>query len=213
MAAEVEDAAMIAAGEHQDLGPAGDRACGADRHQIGLGAGIGEAHQIDRRKAGAHRRGKPRLGLALRAEIEPAVERLLDRAADRRVRVAVDPGGELAEEIDVFVTVEIPQRRPLPARHGQRERVDMDRGAGVAARHRRAGQAVLGEAFRVVGAVALLGLGECGGEVDVGGTDLGHRRSDKHDRCFGGQRITAAGFGAYLRHRRPGAAIGAAPRC
>ena len=69
----------------------------------------------------------------------------------------------------------------------------MDRDAGVAARHRRAGQAVLGEAFRVVGAVALLGLGECGGEVDVGGTDLGHRRSDKHDRCFGGQRITAAG--------------------
>ncbi len=155
MAAEIEHAAVIAAAKDQDLGPAGDGAGGADRHQIGLGAGIGEAHQVDRRKAGAHRRGKPRLGLVLRAEIEPARECLLDRPADRRVRVAVDPGGELAEKIGIFVTVEVPQPRALAARHRQRERVDMDRGAGVAAGHRRARLAVLGEAFRIACPIVL----------------------------------------------------------
>ena len=75
MAAEIKHAAVIAALEHQNLRPAGDRARGADRHQIGLGAGIGKAHQLDRRKAGADRRGKPRLGRIVRAEIEAAIER------------------------------------------------------------------------------------------------------------------------------------------
>ncbi len=174
MAAEIKHAAVIAAGEDQDLGPAGDRARGTDRHQIGLGAGIGEAHQLDRREARAHRRGKTRLGLAMRAEIEPAGQRVLDRAANRRVRMAVDPGGELAEEIGVFVPVEVPQMRPLAARHRQWERVDMDRGAGVAARHRGTGLAVLGEALRVLRPVLLLGFGERRREIDVGGLGLDH---------------------------------------
>jgi hypothetical protein len=176
VAAEIKDAAVIAAGEHQNLGAAGDRARGADRHQIGLGAGVGEAHQLDRWKAGAHRCGKARLGLAMRAEIEPAGERVFDRAADKRVRMAVDAGGELAQEIGVFVAVEVPQTRPLAARHRQRERVDMDRGAGVAARHGLARGAVLGEALRVIRAVTLLGLGERRREVDIGGAGLGHRQ-------------------------------------
>ena len=90
MAAEIKDAAMVAALEHQDLRPAGDRPRRADRHQIGLGAGIGEAHQLDRREAGADRRGKARLGRIVRAEIEALIERRLDRPADRRMRMAED---------------------------------------------------------------------------------------------------------------------------
>ena len=56
------------------------------------------------------------------AEIDAVIERLLDRAADRRVRMAENAGGEFAEEIDVFVPVEVPQTRSLASRHRQRER-------------------------------------------------------------------------------------------
>ena len=108
LAAEIEDAAVIAAGEHQDFLAAGDRARRADRHQIGLGAAVGEAHQVDRRKTVADRPGEPRFGGAVRAHVAAAVERRVERAADRRVRVAENAGGEFAEEIDVFVAVEVP---------------------------------------------------------------------------------------------------------
>ena len=114
LAAEIEDAAVIAAIEDEDLVAAGDCPRRRDRHQIGLGAAIGEAYEIDRRKAVADRRGEPRLGGAMRAEIDAAVERLVDRAADRRMRMAENPGGKLAEEIDVFVAVESHRRDPSP---------------------------------------------------------------------------------------------------
>ena len=149
LAAEIEDPAVIAAGEHQDLAAAGQGARRADRHQIGFGAGIGEAHHIDRREAVADRRGKPRLGGTVRAEIPAAVERLVDGAADRGMRMAEHPGGELAQEIDVFVAVDIPQMRALAARHRQWERIDEDRRAGIAAGHRGTGILVLRKALRV----------------------------------------------------------------
>src|SRR5260370_14202812 len=108
MAAEIKHAAMITAAEHEDFRPAGDGPRRTDRHQIGLGAGIREAHQLDRREARANCRGKPRLRRGMRAEIEALLERRLDRLADRRMRVAENAGSELTEEIDIFVPVEIP---------------------------------------------------------------------------------------------------------
>src|SRR6266478_8347747 len=81
----------------------------------------------------------------------------------------IDPGGKLAEEIGVFVAVEVPQPRALPTHHRQRERVDMDRRAGVAARHSGAGITVLGEAFGMALPIKLLRLCERGRDVNVGG--------------------------------------------
>ncbi len=177
LAAEIEDAAVIAALEDQHLGMAGQGAGQADRHQIGLGAAVGEAHQLDRRKARADRRRKARLGGSVRAEIDPAVEGLIDRAADQRVRMAEDSGGELAEEIDVFVAVGVPQMRALALHHRQRERLDKDRRAGVAAGQRGAGLLVLREALWVARAVLLLRLSERRGDIDIGGVGRTHRVS------------------------------------
>src|SRR5215831_4404836 len=102
MAAEIKDPAMVAALENQNFRPAGDRPRGADRHQIGFGAGVSKTHQLDRRETGTDRRGKARLGRVVSAKIEAAFERLLDRPPDYGMRMAKHPGGELAEEIDVF---------------------------------------------------------------------------------------------------------------
>ena len=105
--------------------------------------------------------GKFRLGEAVRAEIDPAVERRVDRLADRRMRMAVKPGGELAEEIGVFVPVSIPQMRTLALHHRQRERLGIDRRARVAARHRGASRFVeRGRLFGLRVAVLLLGFGK-----------------------------------------------------
>ena len=108
MAAEIKHAAVVAAFEYQDLWPAGDRARRADRHKIGLGPRIGEAHQFDRRETSADRSGEARLGHSVRAEIETAVERRIDRLADRRVRMPENTGREFAKKIGVFVAVEVP---------------------------------------------------------------------------------------------------------
>src|SRR5262249_21913881 len=132
MTAKIKDPAVVAALKDQYLRPAGDRTRSADRHQIGFSAGIGKTHEFNRRKTGADSCGKAGLGRVVRAKIEAAVERLLDRLADLGVRMTKDSGGELAEEIDIFVAVEIPQPRALSAHHRQRKRVDMDCRAGIA---------------------------------------------------------------------------------
>ena len=168
MAAEIKHAAMIPAPEHQDLRSAGDCPRRTDRHQIGFSAGIGEAHQLDRRETRADCRGKARLNCIVRAEIEALIERRLDRLADRRMRMTEDAGGELTEEIDIFVPVDVPQPRPFAARDRQRKRIDMDRRAGIAAGHRAAGFAMLRQALRVVRPVEFLCLGERRAEVDIG---------------------------------------------
>ena len=103
----------------------------------------------------------------MRPEVQATFEGFRDRAKDRRMRMAIDSGGELAEEIDVFVPVEVPQPRLLAAHHRQRKRVDMDRRARVAPRHRRARRAMLGEALRVASPIKLLGLHQCGCDVDA----------------------------------------------
>src|SRR6516225_5662925 len=86
-----------------------------------------------------------------------------------------DPGGELAEKIDVFVAVEIPQSRPLAAHHRQRKRVDMNRRAGVAARHRLTSRLVLHKALRVALPVRLFRLAKRSRDIDVGGMNRRHR--------------------------------------
>src|SRR5262249_52342883 len=103
MAAKIKYPAMIASPEYQYVRPPRGGARSAARHQIGLGAGIREAHELDRWEPRADRRRETRLERVVCAEIETAVERRLDRAADRRMRMAVNPGRKLAEEIDIFV--------------------------------------------------------------------------------------------------------------
>ncbi len=181
LAAEIEDAAVVAAVEDENLLAPGNRDGGADRHQIGLGAGIGEAHQRDRREAVADRLGEFGFGHAVRAEIDAAVERFVDRLADDGMRVAVEAGGELGEEIGVLMAVSIPQMRALALDHGERKRLGIDRRAGVATGQRLARLFVERRTLRVARAILLLGFLERGGDVDIGGVvnsaSVGHRTS------------------------------------
>jgi hypothetical protein len=49
--------------------------------------------------------------------------------------VAVQPGGELAEEVEVFVSVGVVDARSLGVHDRQRERFDMENAARVSAGH------------------------------------------------------------------------------
>ena len=76
---EGEHAAVIGAVEDEDVAAPGDRARGRERHQVALGAGIGEAHELEGGKALANQGRELRLVGIGAAERDAAVERALDR--------------------------------------------------------------------------------------------------------------------------------------
>ena len=134
--AEGEHAAVVAAPEDQDLPALGDRHGQRDRHQVGLGAGVGEPHQVEAREPRADQLAQPRLEVVDAAEVEPAVQCIPQGVEDHPLRVAVEPGGELAEEVDVAIAVQRPQVGVLAALERERERLEVQDRPGVAARHR-----------------------------------------------------------------------------
>ena len=171
---------MIAAVEHHDLGgldPAlalGEDAGAGQRHDVALGAGVGEAHQVDRRHAVGDQLGELAL-VGVAAAIVPAVvQRAVDGGADHRMGVAVDAGGIFAQHVDIFVAVGIPQPAALAAHHGQRKRRVMQGRAGVAAGHRLAGFLVAGEALGVAVDIGLARLDESGLQVRIDQGLIGH---------------------------------------
>ena len=145
---EAEHRAVVAAVEHHHLGTPGEDAADRDRQQVRLGAGVGEAHALQP-EAVAYRAGELRLGQVGAAEVDPGVQRAIQRGADLRVRVAVDAGGVFAEEVDVFGAVEVPQPAALAACDADRERRVVQHGARVAARHHRGRFDEAGEALRI----------------------------------------------------------------
>ena len=68
-------------------------------------------------------------------QIDAAIERGHNRCADRRVGMTVDAGGELAQEIDVFVPVGVPHAAAVAPDDAEREWIVVEDGPGVAARH------------------------------------------------------------------------------
>ena len=177
---EIEHAAVVAAVEHHDLGglgPAlalGEDAGAGQRHHVALGAGVGEAHQVDRRHAVGDQLGE--LGLVgVAAAVVPAVvQRAVDGGADHRMRVAVDAGGVFAQHVDVFVAVGVPQAAALAAHDGERERRIVQRRAGVAARHRLARFLVAAEALGIAVGIGLARLDERGLQIRIDQGLIGH---------------------------------------
>jgi hypothetical protein len=177
---EIEHAAVIAAVEHHDLGGLGPPlALGIDarareRHHVALGAGVGEAHQVDRRHAVGDQLGE--LGLVgVAAAVVPAVvQRAIDGGADHRMGVAVDAGGVFAQHVDVLVAVGVPQPATLAAHHGERERRIVQGGAGVAAGHRLARFVVAREALGIAGGIGLARVVEGGLQIRIDQRCIGH---------------------------------------
>ena len=126
---------MVAALEDHDRGLRGRDARQGRREQVRLGARVAETHQLDRGEALAHRRSEALLVEVRRTEGDSVVERVANRLRHDRMRVAEEAGGVLAEKVDVLVTVGVGQPRALAAHDRERERLDVDDGAGVPAGH------------------------------------------------------------------------------
>ena len=136
-----------------------------DRQQVRLGAGVGEPHALQP-EAVAHGAGELRLDQVAAAEVDAGIQRAIHRGADLRMRMAIDPRGVLAEEIDVFGAVEVPQPAALAARDADRERRVVQHGARVAAGHHRGRLDKPGKALRIARHIGFLRLGQR--RIDVG---------------------------------------------
>jgi hypothetical protein len=132
---EVQDAAVVAALEDDDLLTSGRGACERERHHVRLGAGVAEADELDRREAAADRPCKLRLVCVRPAERRPVRERRADRRLDGGVRMPVEAGGVLAEEVEVLVAVGVPDASAFAADDRERERRHMEDAPRVAAGH------------------------------------------------------------------------------
>ena len=105
---------------------------GRDRHQVRLGAGVREPHAVEP-EALAHQPRK--LGLV---RVDAADARELRAWPSYRVEhaplaVPEEPGGVVAEEVDVLVPVRVGEHCPLAADERERERLVREHRAGVPA--------------------------------------------------------------------------------
>ena len=165
---EKEDAAVVGALEHHyrrlPAGDAGER----EREQVRLRPGVAEADELDRREALANRRREPSLVDVGRPEHDPVRERSADRLHDRRVRMPVQPRRVLAEEVEVLVPVRIDDTRTVAAHDRERERIDVNDGARVPARHELRPLLVQPAGLRIALDVVAQRLGYLPAEVEDG---------------------------------------------
>ena len=136
---EEEDAAVVAAVEDEHLRPPGVHPRGRDRQQVRLGARVREpdavepeprAHQLARAAArtdGSRPRSRAR------------ASRPWTASSTRRLAVPEEPGGVVAEQVDVLVSVRVGQDGPLAADERERERLVVEDRARVPARQALAG--------------------------------------------------------------------------
>ena len=167
VAAETQHAAVVAAFESHDRRPACGGAGGAQGVQVGFGAGVGKAHQLEGREALAEQVGKFRLAGRRSAQHDALLQGLDHRRLDERVGVAIQARGLLGHGVDVTMPVEIGDLASLAASEGQRKRRVVEYGARVAAGHVKLrsfeGRIASGVGRRVTG----LGVAQGGRQVDV----------------------------------------------
>ncbi len=166
-AAKIEQPAVIAAGEHHDLVTPRDMACGRHRHEVCLGARIGEAHPFKRGKALRDQFGQARLGLIVRTEIESGRDRLVQCVDNDRVAVTEDPGGVFTEQIEIAMAVGVDQAGAFAAFGAKRERSVVEDRAGIAAGQVTAGRFVHRARFRAAIGIDAAGFIQCCVKRDI----------------------------------------------
>ncbi|MDT4833224.1 hypothetical protein FQZ97_668170 [compost metagenome] len=166
LVAKAEHAPVVAAREHDDLSPPRETQRGRQRHQVRLGARVGEAQLLDLRKALADRLREPAFEQVVAREVDAALHRLDDRLADLGRRVAVDAGRVLGDEVGVAMAVRVPERRALAFGDGERERCIEQHRAAVGAGHVARLCLEAAQALRIAVGETLMGLGQ--GLVDGG---------------------------------------------
>ena len=200
MLAEVEDAAVIAAVEHHDVTALREHARGHHCEQVGLGAGIAKAHEINRGEAIAHQTSELSLIDVRPAQRHAAVDHLLERGHDLCVRVAVEASRIFTEEVHVGVSVDVRHAATLATVERQRERRIVQHRACISTRHARLGTFGSGTAFRVYRDETRLRIGDSAGEVSVRlQAGQGHWRLFHFDRsgrcepaCYGRGKVATS---------------------
>ncbi len=126
------DVTVVAAGELDDLGPAGEAAGQPDRRHGRLGAGLTPAGPARPGDPGDDLLGQLDLALGRRAEDVPRDDRGPHRVDHRRVRVPEDQRTPGADQVDVVAAVGVDDVRPVPGA--------MNRGVPPTARNARTGE-------------------------------------------------------------------------
>jgi hypothetical protein len=121
--AEGQHPAVIAAFEHQNAGAAGESLGQSQSHEIGLRPRIGEAQPLDGGETLADQPGEFGLHQVMGAKAPAGVESAIDRRTDDGVRMAIEAGRELAQQIEVAVPVRIPEEAAFAAHHDQGKRL------------------------------------------------------------------------------------------
>ena len=102
------------------------------------------------------------------AEVPARIQRRIDRIADNRIAVAIQPGGVLTQHIGVSMAIRIPHPAALATHHRQRKGGVEQHGAGVAARHDGGGLHMRGKAGGIAGDVVFPLLRQCRVQAAVG---------------------------------------------
>ena len=127
--------AVIRALELGDLRAPGEAARGLHRHHHRLAPGIGEAHLVHRGQPLDEERGQLDLLGCRHRERGAAGEAACRRRGDGRVRVAVDQGGVVVEQVEPAVAIDVHDPAALAFRGVGRVRRHEDRRPRIAARH------------------------------------------------------------------------------
>ena len=150
---------MVAAFHRHDLAAAREAARGRERHHVGFGARIGEAHQIQIEAPGDGLR-EGHFATVAGAEIDPGLQRFRDGCLDARMRVPIDAGRILAQQIDIVMSVHIGDPGPFGPGHTDRERRGEEDGTCIATRHDPGGAILHRLRIWMSGHIAGNGLGQ-----------------------------------------------------
>ncbi len=162
---EEQDSAVIRTLEDEDARPATGCASKQEREQVRLRSRVAETDEVDRREPRDDRFGERCLEPIRRAEDDPVRQGLANRLDDDRMRVTVEAGRVLAEEVDVLVTVRVGDAGAIAPNDRQRERRLVDGRARVAARHDAGALLVQPERLGIRGGVPGLRLTQPCGEI------------------------------------------------
>jgi hypothetical protein len=109
---------VVGTPERQNPPPAGHVQGQGERHEVRLGAGVREPHEVHAGEAAAQQLGELVLEAVGAAETDASAEGRAHGRDDLRVRVPVEAGSEVAQKVGVTGAVDRPEVRTLAAIEG-----------------------------------------------------------------------------------------------
>ena len=137
------DDAVVARAGHQELAAPGSGARDLQREVRGLAPRIGEAHFVDGGDASRQALGELHLVEIVGRPGRALGDTIVHDFDHRAVRVPVDERGVVVDQVDVFVSIRVPDAAALAVRHRDRVRKPVRRLARCAARENLQGALVV----------------------------------------------------------------------